>query len=160
MVGIFRISLFIPNGICSNKAQSTRKIRFFLVVWSGLILENIRRMFLLSIWATGTTGTFSKCSRKSDQIEDRAYTTKKSLIFRILCPLFEQILLCINRDILDLTLCGAKNSNNLCAPSGLPTLIYVSVTVLDRLNINMRCKMSLSNSPKLKLIGENYQYWN
>ena len=29
---IFRISLFIPNGICSNKAQSTRKIKLFLVV--------------------------------------------------------------------------------------------------------------------------------
>ena len=57
-IGFFRISLFIPNGICSNIAQSTQKIKFFLVVSailrSGLILENIRRMFLLSIWAAGT----------------------------------------------------------------------------------------------------------
>ena len=30
-VGFFRISLFIPNGICPNKAQTTRKIKFFLV---------------------------------------------------------------------------------------------------------------------------------
>ena len=29
---IFRISRFMPDGICSNKAQSTRKINLFLVV--------------------------------------------------------------------------------------------------------------------------------
>ena len=28
-VGFFRISLTIPNEICSNKAQSTRKIKLF-----------------------------------------------------------------------------------------------------------------------------------
>ena len=31
-VGFFRISRFIPDGICSNKTQSTRKIKLFLVV--------------------------------------------------------------------------------------------------------------------------------
>ena len=31
-VGFFRISRFIPDGICSNKAQSTRKITLFQVV--------------------------------------------------------------------------------------------------------------------------------
>ena len=31
-VGIFKISRFKPNGICSNKAQSMRKIKLFLVV--------------------------------------------------------------------------------------------------------------------------------
>ena len=31
-VGFFRISLFILNGICSNKAQSMQKIKLFLVV--------------------------------------------------------------------------------------------------------------------------------
>ena len=31
-VVLFRISLFIPNGICSNKVQSTWKIKLFLVV--------------------------------------------------------------------------------------------------------------------------------
>ena len=30
--GFFRISLFIPNGICSNKAQSIQKIKLLLVV--------------------------------------------------------------------------------------------------------------------------------
>ena len=33
-VGFFRISLLIPNGICSNEAQSTRKIKLFLVAQS------------------------------------------------------------------------------------------------------------------------------
>ena len=31
-VGFFRIALFIPNGICSNKVQSMWKIKLFLVV--------------------------------------------------------------------------------------------------------------------------------
>ena len=31
-IGFFRISQFITDGICSNKAQSTRKIKLFLVV--------------------------------------------------------------------------------------------------------------------------------
>ena len=31
-VGFFRISRFIPDGICSTKAQSKRKIKLFLVV--------------------------------------------------------------------------------------------------------------------------------
>ena len=31
-VGFLRISRFIPDGICSNKAQSMPKIKLFLVV--------------------------------------------------------------------------------------------------------------------------------
>ena len=31
-IGVFSISRFIPDGIRSNKAQSTRKIKLFLVV--------------------------------------------------------------------------------------------------------------------------------
>ena len=31
-VGYFRISVFIPNGICLNKLQSTLKIKLFPVV--------------------------------------------------------------------------------------------------------------------------------
>ena len=31
-VGSFRISRFIPDGICSNKTQSMRKIKLFLVL--------------------------------------------------------------------------------------------------------------------------------
>ena len=59
-VGFFRISLFIPNGSYSNKAQSMWKVKLFLamllsaILQSGLILESIQRMFLLSFWATGT----------------------------------------------------------------------------------------------------------
>ena len=53
-VGCFRISRFIPDGFFfSNKAQSMRKIKLFLVVsailQSGRILENIRRMFFVKI---------------------------------------------------------------------------------------------------------------
>ena len=29
--GFFLISLFLPNGICSNKAQNMQKIKLFLV---------------------------------------------------------------------------------------------------------------------------------
>ena len=46
------------------------------ILQSGLILKNIRRVFLLSIWATGTMymnfdeKTFSECSQESDQIAE------------------------------------------------------------------------------------------
>ena len=57
-------------------------------IWSDL--ENIRRMFLLSIRA-------KNFDEKHSQI--KAYTTRKSLIFHLLCTLFEQIPLGINREI-------------------------------------------------------------
>ena len=48
-----------------------------------------------------------------------------SLIFRVLCALFEQIPFGKNRDILkkNPTLCGAKNSNKLRVPGHLVTWI-------------------------------------
>ena len=58
------------------------------------------------------------------RLQNSANTTRKSLIFRVLCALFEQIPSGINQDILkNPTGCGAKNSNKLCAPSHLVTWI-------------------------------------
>ena len=82
MLELFRISLFIPNGICSNKVQSTLSggISFFLT--SGLILGNIRRMVLLAIWAIWTLSMdfdkkcSPKCSRESDQIKSFSVSMK------------------------------------------------------------------------------------
>ena len=76
------------------------------ILRSGLILENIRRMFLLSIWATVTMYTNFDEKRSPNVLEyqtrlqNSAYTTRKSLILRVLCALFEQIPSDINRDIL------------------------------------------------------------
>ena len=70
------------------------------------MFENIRRMFLLSIWATGTM--YMNFDEKHSpnvlenqtRLQNSAYITRKSLIFRVLCVLFEQIPSGINRDIL------------------------------------------------------------
>ena len=54
--------------------------------------------------------------------QNSAYTTRKSLIFRVLRILFAQIPLCVNRDSLkNPTLCGAKTGNKLPVPSHLIT---------------------------------------
>ena len=100
-VGFFRISLFISNGICSNKAQSTQKIKLSVgvsaILQAGLILENIRRMFLLSISATGTMyinfdeKCFLNVLENQTRLQNSAYMIRKSLIFCVLCALFEQI---------------------------------------------------------------------
>ena len=42
-VEFFRILRFIPGGICSNKEQSTQKIKLFL------ILKDIQGMFFIRI---------------------------------------------------------------------------------------------------------------
>ena len=56
------------------------------------------------------------------RLQNSTDTTRKSLIFRELCALFENNSSGINRDILKHpTLSGAKNSNKLCAPSHLVT---------------------------------------
>ena len=61
--GLFRISLLILNGICSNEAQITRKINVFLVVmrYSEIWPESRDHSanVLPSIWATGTMPTNS-----------------------------------------------------------------------------------------------------
>ena len=62
-------------------------------------------MCLLSVWATVTM--YMNFDEKHPQdvlenqtrLQNRAYTTRKSLIFRVLCALFEQIPSGINRDI-------------------------------------------------------------
>ena len=56
------------------------------------------------------------------RLQNSTDTTRKSLIFHELCALFENNSSGINRDILKHpTWSGAKNSNNLCAPSHLVT---------------------------------------
>ena len=58
------------------------------------------------------------------RLQNSVYTTRKSLIFRVLCALFEQIPSGVNRDIIkNPTWCGAKNSNNLRALCHLATWI-------------------------------------
>ena len=106
--------------LCENRKFSKQKR-------PGLFL---RTMFLLSIWATGRM--YMNFDEKHSpnvlenqtRLQNSAYTTRKSLIFRLLCALFEQIPSVINWDILkNLTWCRAKNSNKLCAPSHLVTWI-------------------------------------
>ena len=110
---------------------------------SGLILENIRRMFLLSIWATGTMyiNFDEKHSpnvlENQTRLQNRACTTRKNLFFRKLCALFEQIPSGINREFLKNhypTGCGAKNSNKLCTviwSRGFPTLYSCKMSYSD-----------------------------
>ena len=81
-------------------------MEFIAILRSELILENIGRMFLLSIWATGTMYMnfdekhFPNVLENQTRLQNSIYTTRKSLIFRVLCALFEQIPLGINQDIL------------------------------------------------------------
>ena len=55
-----------------------------VILWSGLILENIQIMFLLSIWATGAMYmNFDKkhspnVLEKQTRLQNSAYTTRKS----------------------------------------------------------------------------------
>ena len=57
--------------------------------------------------------------------QNSAYTTRKSLIFCVLCALFEQIPFGMNRDILKHpTLCGDKNrTNSVIWSRGVPNLM-------------------------------------
>ena len=118
-VGFFKIFLFIRNGFLFFQIKCNAILR------SGLILENIRKMFLLSIWATGTMyiNFDEKHSpnvlEKQTRLQNIAYTTRKSLVFHVLCALLEQIPSGINQHVL----MWAKNSNKLRAPSDLVTWI-------------------------------------
>ena len=74
---------------------------------------------LLSILATGTMKmNFDENHSlnvlgNQTSLQNSAYTTRKSLIFRVLCALFEQIPSGINRDIQkNPTWCGAKKVTN------------------------------------------------
>ena len=86
---------------------------------SGLILEVIRRMFLLSIWVTGTMYMNFDEKHSPNVLENQSRlqnstdSTRKSLIFRELCALFEKKNPSgMNRDILKHpTRSGAKNNN-------------------------------------------------
>ena len=100
------------------------------ILRSGLILEVIRRMFLLSIWVTGTMYMNFDEKHSPNVLENQTRlqnstdTMRKSLIFRKLCALFEKKKnpSGMNQDILKHpTRSGAKNNNKLCAPSHLVT---------------------------------------
>ena len=66
------------------------------ILRSGLILEVIRRMFLLSVWVTGTMYMDFDEKHSPNVLENQTRlqnstdTTRKSLIFRELCALFEK----------------------------------------------------------------------
>ena len=129
---IFKISRFIPDGFIQIKSRVRgNQARFdgvSAILQSGLILEDIRRMFFVKIhvhcpgspdWQqTHSSNVHENLTRS----QNGAYTTRKILIFLVLCALFEQIPFGMNKDILkNPTLCGAKNSNRLRVPSHLVT---------------------------------------
>ena len=72
----------------------------------NIILKNIQRIFLLSICTTRTMYMssdekhFPNVLENQTRLQSSNYTTRKSLIFRVLCALFEQIPSGINQDIL------------------------------------------------------------
>ena len=123
-VGVFRISRFLPDGICSNK-ESTQKNQALsggvnAILQSGLILKNIQRMLFFRIYVHCPSRPEWQQKHSSNVLENltrsrhSAYTTRKRLIFRVLCALFEQSSFDMSRDIIkNPILCGAKNSNKL-----------------------------------------------
>ena len=65
-VGFFRMSQFIPDGICSKKRVEYAENQALsggisAILQSGLILKNIRRL---------TAKTFFECSQELDQIAE------------------------------------------------------------------------------------------
>ena len=82
----------IKRRVCQKKPHSGG---VSIILRSGLILENIQRMFMLLIWATGTMYmNFDKkhspnVLENQTRLQNSAYTARKSSIFRILCGLFE-----------------------------------------------------------------------
>ena len=108
------------------------------ILWSALILENIHGMFLLSIWATGTMYMDFDEKHSPNVLENqtRLQNTRKSLIFHLLCALFEQILSGINQDILkNPTWCGTKNSNKLWVSSHLVKWIPHTIFAFPTLSL-------------------------
>ena len=101
------------------------------VLQSGLILENIQRMFSSKFrYIVPMTQIDSKKQslnvlENETRSQNSAYTIRKSSIFRIHCASFEQIPFGMNRDILKKipTCRGVKNSNKLCVLCHLVTWI-------------------------------------
>ena len=100
------------------------------ILQSGLILENIQRMFFVKIhvhcsgdpdWKQNHSLNVLKNETRS---QNSAYTIRKSLIFRVFFALFEQITFSMNRVILkNPTWSGVKNSYKLRVLSHLVTWI-------------------------------------
>ena len=101
------------------------------ILRSGLILENIRRMFFLSIWATGTMNMNFDEKHSPNVLGNQTRLQNSNNL-----NLFEQIPPDKNRDILKIpTWCGAKNSNKLCALSHLVTWIpHTDVLIFEPLH--------------------------
>ena len=106
-VGRLKISQFIPNGICPNKVQS--KINsggVSAILRPGQILENIQRMFLLTVWATGTMSTnfdenlSSECFRENNQISYYRLYHQKGFDFPLTSHFIWTNSISYNRDIL------------------------------------------------------------
>ena len=124
-VGFFRISLFTPYGIGQIKRRACGKSNSFWwckcysTIWSSS-QEHSKNVFAVN--ADYRDNVYMYFVEKHSDLENQTrlqnstYTTRKSLIFLVLCALFEQIPSGINRDILkNPTWCGAINSDKLRA---------------------------------------------
>ena len=91
----------IKRRVCGNSSSFDG---VSAILRSGLILENIRRMFLLSVWVTGkmyvNLTRNIRDLKNQTRLHNSPNTIRKSLIFCVLCALFEQIPSGINQDIL------------------------------------------------------------
>ena len=112
---------------------------FIAILQSGLIFENIRRMFFVEIHVRCPSDPDWQQKHSSNVLENEtrsqnsAYTARKSLIIGVLCGLFEQISFGMNRDILkNPTWSGVKNSNKLRVHSHLVT--WIPHTAIASLN--------------------------
>ena len=119
-----------------GKSNSFWWCKGYSAIWSNS-REHLKNVFAVSLGYQDNVHEFwekhsPNVLEDQTRLQNSAYTTRKSLIFRVLCALFEQIPSDINQDILKNPIwCGAKNSNTLCAPchllwsGGFPTLYNV-----------------------------------
>ena len=128
-LGLFRVSLLIPNGICSNKVL--KKIKLFLVV-KALFLRTFRVWFFSSKFVDNVPITkteckiVSKCSREFRPDFGKALTSPERAWFSTYFVLY----LNISKGILKSpTLCRAKNRNKLGVSSHLIRWIPHTVVV-------------------------------
>ena len=115
-----------------GESSSFWRYKRYSAIWSSF--ENIRRIFLLSVWVTGTMyRNFDEkhspnVIENQSKLQNSAYTARKSFIFGVFFALPEQTPSGINRDILkilpDAELKIITNSVHLVIWSrGFPTLI-------------------------------------
>ena len=98
-----------------GKSRSFWWCKHYSAIWSNS-REHLKNVFAVNL------GHRNNVLENQTRLQNSTDTTRKSLIFRELCALFENNSSGINRDILKHpTWSGAKNSNKLCAPSHLVT---------------------------------------